>query len=76
MRSHGLTVDYGYTVKSVHVESTPSVQTNGNAYVSTGSTKTDGVYPVTVTAEKDGVEIFKAKYALVWIFDYSQITQR
>jgi phenol 2-monooxygenase len=47
-RFNGQTVDYGYTVKNVHVDS-----------------NTDR-YPVTVTAEKDGVEeIFKAKYALV-----------
>lgn len=51
-RFNGQEVDYGYDVKSVHVDS--------------ASAPDPEAYPVTVVAEKDGVEeVFKAKYALV-----------
>jgi phenol 2-monooxygenase len=59
------TVDYGYTVKNVHVNGITSTQTNTTVNMSSASAN-DDVYPVTVTAERFGVEeIFKAKYALV-----------
>jgi phenol 2-monooxygenase len=45
-------VDYGYTVKTVEVDGAKTVQADA--------------YPVTVVAEKGGLEeVFKAKYALV-----------
>ena len=51
-RSNGQEVDYEYTVKAVEVDSVSATDLQA--------------YPVTVTAEKHGVEaVFKAKYALV-----------
>jgi phenol 2-monooxygenase len=51
-RFNGQSVDYGYNVKRVQVDS--------------GMAGDIDAYPVTVIAEKDGVEeTFKAKYALV-----------
>jgi phenol 2-monooxygenase len=74
MRRNGQVVDYGYTVKSVHVDIMASVQTNGTSHAPNGSTKIDDLYPVTVITENDGVEeIFKAKYALVWILEFLKI---
>lgn len=51
LRCGGSEIDYGYDVKTVHVDSSTAGDPNS--------------YPVTVTASKDGVEqIFRAKYAL------------
>lgn len=60
-RFNGQSVDYGYTVKGVQVDS--------------GIAGDLDAYPVTVITEKDGVEeTFKAKYALVSVFQ-TVITQ-
>lgn len=49
---NGQKVDYGYSVKSVHVDPASACQARA--------------YPVKVTAEKDGVEeVFEARYVLV-----------
>ncbi|POS72812.1 FAD binding domain-containing protein [Diaporthe helianthi] len=51
LRCGGAEIDYGYDVKSVHVDS--------------NTARDPGSYPVTVTALKNGVEqVFRAKYAL------------
>lgn len=55
-RFNGQEVDYGYVVKGVQVDSAAAADAEA--------------YPVTVTAEKDGLEeVFKAKYVLVSISD-------
>ena len=65
-RFNGQTVDYGYAVKSVQVNSTISRQVNGNRAKNGDTASSIEVYPVTVVAEKDGVEeVFEAKYVLV-----------
>lgn len=51
LRCGGAEIDYGYEVKTVHVDSNTAQDPDS--------------YPVTVTALKDGVEqVFRAKYAL------------
>lgn len=51
LRCGGTDIDYGYDVKTVHVDSNTAGDPDS--------------YPVTVTALKDGVEqVFRAKYAL------------
>lgn len=51
LRCGGAEIDYGYDVKTVHVDS--------------NTARDPESYPVTVTALKDGVEqVFRAKYAL------------
>lgn len=58
-RFNAQSVDYGYNVKGVQVDS--------------GIAQDSDAYPVTVITEKDGAEVnFKAKYVLVSV---SQITQ-
>lgn len=60
------TVDYGYAVKSVQVNSTVSPQINDNGTQNGSSAGSNKAYPVTVVAEKDGIEeVFEAKYVLV-----------
>lgn len=58
MRTNGQEIDYGYTVKSVEVDSKLA--------------KDPDSYSTTVVAERDGRdEIFKAKYVLVSVFQLS-----
>lgn len=59
-RWNGQEIEYGYVVKDVKVDS--SIADDPDAY------------PVTVTAEKDGVEeVFLAKYVLVSISPYAEL---
>jgi phenol 2-monooxygenase len=67
-RFNSQTVDYGYTVTGVHVDSSSCKQTNDTPSAPNGSSVLvkDSSYPVTVVTEKSGVQdTFKARHVLV-----------
>lgn len=74
-RFNGQAVEYGYAVKSVQVNSTVSRQVSDTGALNGDVASSIEVYPVTVIAEKDGVEeVFEAKYVLVGFLIVAYLT--